>query len=269
VHTVDPHSSYRAPDLYHRKFSPGVDHKLGGVPFLKELQLHRNPVPPDLPGKIKSLYDSTVAFLDAEFAKLVHGLKRRGLYDETLIIFVSDHGEEFYEHGNWEHGKSLYSEVIHVPLIIRFPDGMGLNAASVDRPASHVDIVTTVLAAVGLVAQHGNFGRNLSPSEVSSQSDEVAVFSRVNLDGWVGNSVAYQGWKLIEFYRQERSTELFNLTDDPQEMVDLFDLNRVRAGFLLTLLRKYEAKAGESIAAATAAPDDKLIEELKALGYLQ
>jgi arylsulfatase A-like enzyme len=135
VHTVNPHSSYRAPDVFHKEFSPGIDRKLGGVPFLKELQLHRGPVPPDLPGKIRSLYDSTVAFADAEFGKLIDELKQRGIYDQTLIVFVSDHGEEFYVHGNWEHGKILHAEVIDVPLSIDFLGHTGLGLGR-DRPAS-------------------------------------------------------------------------------------------------------------------------------------
>ena len=106
---------------------------------------------------------------------------------------MSDHGEEFYEHGNWEHGKSLFSEVVNVPLIIRFPDDMGVDPAAVDQPVSHVDIVPTVLEAVGLVAPHGGSGRSLVPSKIPLQSDLRAVYSRVNLDGWVGNSVAYRG----------------------------------------------------------------------------
>jgi hypothetical protein len=89
---------------------------------------------------------------------------------------------------------------------------------------------------------------------------------RINLDGRVGNSVAYQGWKLIELFRPERSKRLFNIKDDPWEKVDLYDMNRVRAGFLLSLLVKYEARAGESIGTATAATNEKLTEELKAPG---
>jgi hypothetical protein len=101
------------------------------------------------------------------------------------------------------------------------------------------------------------------------QSDPRAVYSRLNLDNRVGESVVRQSWKLIQFLKPERSIKLFNVKDDPQEMHDLFDTNRVQAGFLLSLLKKYRAKTSESISATTAAPDEKLIEELKALGYLQ
>ncbi len=71
--------------------------------------------------EIRALYDAAVLDFDEEFGKFVEFLKARQLYDSSLIVLMSDHGEEFMEHGSWAHGTDLFNTQLRVPLIIKFP----------------------------------------------------------------------------------------------------------------------------------------------------
>ena len=96
--------------------------------------------------ELRRLYASNVEYMDEFLAKVFAQLEAEGLYDDALIVFTADHGEEFHEHGGWWHGTTLYDEQIHVPLIVKQPGnrGAGTREASFARS---VDIVPTILAA--------------------------------------------------------------------------------------------------------------------------
>jgi arylsulfatase A-like enzyme len=149
VHTIDPHDPYSAPQPYAREFSsrlktalarpiqPDIDAVLKARP---ELTVE------DVRADLIARYDAEIVYNDAMFGRAIADLKRRGLYDSTLIIFTSDHGEEFFDHGYFGHGHSVYREILHVPLIVKFP--YGRNAGTVvDTNVQHVDLVPTILEA--------------------------------------------------------------------------------------------------------------------------
>ena len=97
---------------------------------------------------ISALYDGEISYFDSEFAGFTTFLDETGIADDSLIIFTSDHGEEFHEHGGYEHGHSLYDEVIHVPLMIKgkdFPRGVVEG-----RTVSTIDIYPTILDYLGI-----------------------------------------------------------------------------------------------------------------------
>ncbi|MBU0616361.1 MAG: sulfatase, partial [Planctomycetes bacterium] len=94
------------------------------------------------------LYDACVRLADARVGSAIQALKDRGEWDNTLFIFLSDHGEEMYEHGGWSHDQSVYEELIHVPLIIRFPHGQHAGQR-VNDLVSLVDVMPTVLDVLG------------------------------------------------------------------------------------------------------------------------
>lgn len=87
-------------------------------------------------------YDSEIAFVDEYVGKIVDKLKAKGLYDDTVFVLTSDHGEGFNEHGYYFHGQTLYNEVLHVPLLIHVP---GWNERKVDGPVSLLDVAPTLL----------------------------------------------------------------------------------------------------------------------------
>ena len=113
VHTMDPHAPYRPPEPWLSRFAPRTSEMptwtprwrwpLEALPFLLDL------------------YDAEIAFNDDSFGALLRRLEDLGAYDDTLIVVVSDHGEEFKEYGKWRHGANLFPATLHVPLIVKFP----------------------------------------------------------------------------------------------------------------------------------------------------
>ena len=95
------------------------------------------------------LYDASVLWADQNVGNAIAMLKDRGLWDESIFIFLSDHGEEIGDHGGWFHGQSVYEELVRVPLLIHFPNGE-FAGQRVTTPVSLVDVMPTILDYVGV-----------------------------------------------------------------------------------------------------------------------
>lgn len=126
LHTYQMHAPYKAPDPYFRAFNPELDIKIKHVG--SNLRLARDPtrpLPPEVLAdrqKIIDLYDASILYSDQVLLKpVLDFLRRSGRFDDALLIVLADHGEEFYDHGDWEHGHTLYQELTRIPLIIKMP----------------------------------------------------------------------------------------------------------------------------------------------------
>ena len=106
-------------------------------------------------------YDGEIAFTDHYIGRRLDRLDELDLADETIVVFVSDHGEEFMDHGRYQHGKTLFTEVARIALAIRYP---GISPRRVGEPVSGVDLMPTLLALLGL--------RRLDSDKVAGQSLE-------------------------------------------------------------------------------------------------
>ena len=94
-------------------------------------------------------YDGGLAFLDRELGQLLADLERRGLLDSMIVIITSDHGEEFGEHGLFDHGNSLYRQAMQVPLVVRYPARLPAGGR-VGTPVSLRDLPATILDLAGI-----------------------------------------------------------------------------------------------------------------------
>ena len=103
----------------------------------------------------KDWYDSAIRGLDAELARLFERLRAAGVDRDTLIVLISDHGEEFQDHGRMWHGQSVYGEMVHVPLVVRWPARVPAGAR-VDEPVQLVDVMPTLLGLSRLTAPAGS-----------------------------------------------------------------------------------------------------------------
>src|SRR5262245_7758209 len=133
AHYMDPHDPYFV-------------HPFNGEGYARVA--NPNP-PPAVADKYRDLYDGEIAYLDTHLGRLFGELKRRGLYDKTLIVLTADHGEEFHEHGGWWHGTTLYDEQIHVPLVLKPPAG-GARGRVVEELTTSLDIAPTIIARAGI-----------------------------------------------------------------------------------------------------------------------
>ncbi|MEN8163832.1 MAG: sulfatase, partial [Acidobacteriota bacterium] len=191
VHTIDPHAPYEAPEPFQSRFAADVtDTAVGQVETVRGLVRGTVEPTPELARDLNNLYDAEVAHNDAGFGSFLDTLTARGLYENTVILFVSDHGEAFGEHGTWTHGIDLYSEVLHVPLVLRLPGGR-LGGRRVDRVAQHIDILPTVLRLTGVEDTTPGRGHYLLDSSAGPRT----ATSYLNYWGRHGASVVTNDWK--------------------------------------------------------------------------
>lgn len=273
LHTIAPHGPYTPPPPYREQFAPHVtDPNIGSGKMLKDLFTFRIPNAISLRDDLIALYDAEIASDDARFGALVAELKRLDLYDSAMIILVSDHGEEFADHGWWEHGKTLYQEQLRVPLIVKFPHGHGAGRR-IAPIAQHIDLLPTILGQAGLTVPASLAGRNLAGLLTDSDGGPVSARSYLNLDGNEIDSVVQGGWKLVHHHEQAHrgrrpEKELFDLSRDPGEQRNLAGDDPVRVGYFETLLRVANTGETERMRPQRAVLSESVKEQLRALGYL-
>jgi arylsulfatase A-like enzyme len=179
LHYSDPHEPYQPPPLDDRWREFASD---------QALRLETPPSGPPTDGRTFSTaereaviarYDAEIAFFDAQFGRLLDHLKTRGRYEETLLILTADHGEEFQEHGGWLHAHTLYNELLHVPLIIKYPRRLaGVNGRVTEQPASLIDVVPTIREVLGAAWPLSAFrGESLLGREVAPGGQTRAVYA--------------------------------------------------------------------------------------------
>jgi hypothetical protein len=152
VHYIDPHLPYAAPGASART-ADALDAYRGG-----------RFVPEEVRPRVLASYLAEVAYVDREIGRLLRALEDRGLRDRTLVLFTSDHGEEFWEHGGFEHGHTFHAEVTRVPLVVVRPGGEGAGSR-IARLVSHLDLFPTVLDLLGSPFPPEARGRSLFAPE--------------------------------------------------------------------------------------------------------
>lgn len=126
LHTYQMHAPYKAPEPYSRAFNPGLKEKIKHVGGnLRRPIGSSQPLPAAESAdrqKLIDLYDASILYSDQELLKPVLSyLHASGRYNDAMLVVLSDHGEEFYDHGDWEHGHTLYQELVRIPLVIKLP----------------------------------------------------------------------------------------------------------------------------------------------------
>jgi arylsulfatase A-like enzyme len=276
VHTIDPHTPYSPPPAYRARFAPARGSLRRVTAYrLEDLAASRrrgNAVPPSLIEEIQALYDGEIAFNDAQFGLLLDELKRRGLYDDSLVIFASDHGEEFFDHGGVSHGQTLFSEVLDVPIVVKWPRGTTAPTRPESEPARLEDLLPTILDCVALPAPPGADGRSLlRPRSDEPRPAGSGVLSYLDLDTRKIQSVTEGRWKLIRHGAADdpRATlELYDL-EAGKETADVRDRHPIVAAYLLAQLEAQESRAPRTASPPQAEFSEEVKDRLRALGYLR
>ena len=233
VHATDPHAPYLPPEGWAERFQ---DHEnpsaLAQYPDpLQALTRGRVLQTAENVNYLVSQYDAEVAFLDESIGQFLTELGRLGLSDDTLVVLVADHGEEFHDHGRFSHGRTLYGEVTYVPLIIRLPRG-DEGGQHVTPLARQIDILPTVLAHVGVPVPDHVDGRALLSEQDGASPERHEAFSQTNLGGPSLAAVEVEGWKIIENAgRVQGAVEVYDLGADPRETHNLADGAPVLVGY--------------------------------------
>ena len=180
---------------------------------------------PELAAEMQRLYQGEIEYLDGNFGKLLAKLRSLDLYDNSVIVLVSDHGEEFQEHGGWWHGLTLYDEQIAVPLLVKWADGARGAPSVSDRVGRLIDVAPTLISQAGAQAPDSMQGVDLAADPSMLTPKDKQVFAEEDHEGNVLWSLRTRDWKLIQANpdnpRGLPDQELFQVGIDPGETVNL------------------------------------------------
>ncbi len=254
-----------------------------------------DPPPPFKAKYAKDPYDGEIAYADSALGKLFAELRKHGLYDETMIAVMADHGESLGAHGENTHGIFLYDETLHVPLLIKLP----LNRLADRRVATRaglVDVAPTLLHEAGIAVPKEMQGENLvglvpAKSVAAKSSPGKTVPGKTG----PGKTVAAQpmaapdrpiyaetdyphrgfGWSSLRAYRagkylyiQAPQRELYNQETDPQDAHNLAAAgSSAVADTLASQLEQFRQKTSQNLL-QLAKPDPEQQKKLAALGYV-
>jgi arylsulfatase A-like enzyme len=226
VHTMDPHVPYAPPPPFDRKYEP---HPPEGRPLADP----RTDLKEDGDReRLIAQYDGDIAYGDQEFGRFVQGLKERGLYDGALIVFLADHGEEFQDHGQWLHGRSVFDELIRIPLIVKFPGGRHAGRR-VKEQVQELDVLPTLLESQGMpVPKPPDIeGRPLQAVLRGEHRDRPAL-SEISHRGFVAHGMRTVRDKYVQRFSPDEDELYFDLTRDPREQVNRIGEARERVRHL-------------------------------------
>jgi choline-sulfatase len=247
LHLYDPHSPYDPPE-----------------PYRTEYRSH--------------LYDGEIAYADHELGNLISWLKQNHMYDSSLIVALSDHGESLGEHGEDEHGFFVYNTTVHVPLIVKPPAASGISAGRRGEPVETAAVAPTLLQLAGL--------KN-SSDEIHAQFQSPALFAAAlqkSATGETPRDPAYSetfypfssfGWSPLHALETSRfhlieapKPEMYDLETDPGEMHNILQQQPTAVAVLqdkLQTLLAHNPFQGQDVAAGNLSPDAQA--KLRALGY--
>ena len=218
----------------------------------------------------RTRYASGVRGFDRRLGDLLAYLRERGLLERSVLVLVSDHGEELFEHRDWSHGQNLYDHQLHIPLLIREPHGAA-GGRVVDDFVELVDVMPTLLDCVGVPPAPRMQGRDLTAllRGESLPDKKDVVFATATQRTPALHAARTEYYKIL-YNTKNRGYWLFDLRRDPGEQHNVADL-RLEAGrkLLARLLQHLEQSlAGGRLDGGTTAIPEDVRERLESLGYV-
>lgn len=284
VHTYEVHAPYLPPKRYRDQFVDpdyrgriiGDSGKLARVSKGGYTQRHRafwdrvdRESPADM-NHLLDLYDAGVRYTDDALGMLLDRIDASGVGDRTIVVVLSDHGEEFGEHGGFEH-QALWRELLQVPLVMRVPEAIrtGWSERRVSEVVGLVDVLPTLLELLSIPAPSHLHGRSLVPRIEGDGSGPAWVFAQHHRTQ--GTALVTKDWKWLNV-RAGTEPMLFDRNSDPDEFMDQAGEKRewrrrgaVKVRGILAASRAVWPLAGEG---ERIAPTAEMREELEALGYV-
>jgi arylsulfatase A-like enzyme len=298
LHTYQTHTPYQPPPPYHELFHPKYDGILGDAITAAELVQINNKsleIGPDDYRYIIAQYDGEIAFMDEQLGHFFGKLKRSGLWEKTLIVLTSDHGEEFDEHGymGW-HSHTLFDEILKVPLIVKFPDS-SFQGIIIRQQSRGIDIFPTIVDILGFQKPESIQGVSLFPLIKDPHlNTSLPAFSEKEEHEL--KSLRFDGYKLLVVSRKKELTDFekfwadmffykaahyyskfdgrafYNIETDPGETHNVYSSQKGLAKIFERKIQQLEeenTRLSGSFKPEKVKEDRELIRQLKGLGYLQ
>jgi arylsulfatase A-like enzyme len=261
VHYYDPHLPYHPPMEYYDR------NKVTRYTFPYYFQ----PTQSDLED-LNELYDGEIKFVDHQLKELISGLKRLGIYDNTIMVIVSDHGENLYEHDNFlDHSKVVYETVMRIPCVIYLP---GYQGKSIDEIVSIIDIMPTLMDIVGVEGKDFD-GRSLVKMMEADASMPLRTYVTCETNDFgvkeEEQTIAVRTKEMKYIYNNWNQAKdmFFNLQKDPQERRPMKDLSGGKGKELKSFYQKWRNRYKRGKISHRFALDKETEEALKSLGYLK
>jgi len=276
VHFREPHFAYDPPPPFNTLFGP--DRPLGRAQktqydWITDLNWKRKRPGPGELDHLGRLYDGNLAYVDREVGELRRRLEALGLWERTLLVISSDHGDGLYEHEYVGHLDQVYEEQTRIPLVIRFPDGRGPRGQRVRGLVDTLDIAPTIADVFQALGQAGSetafLGRSLLPAVLG------AATKPMTLARCAGEQPKYglrAGNAKLVYHTARDSAELYDLSADPGEKRDLAAQRPLEAAYYRQVVRRLllaMRRGSRADAPADAALSEEQRENLRALGYVQ
>jgi arylsulfatase A-like enzyme len=275
THYYDPHMPYTPPAefLPEGEAPPAIGDRFKGP--LKSVRAGYLTPAKEEREWIRALYDGEVRHVDANVGRLLAEMKNLGIYNDSLIILTSDHGEEFWEHDGFEHGHSLYNELLSVPLLVKLPDC--ISKGMVDDPVSNEQVLPSILDICRINHDSKNLtNRSLPGLHITNntQSESGPIVSTGVLYYENRESVIFGGIKYIRSLLSGRE-EVYDLNRDPAESTDIADASREAIEEARGILDRHGKKAEKLRAihqlteGQGTVMDQDALQNLKSMGYLE
>ena len=262
IHYMDVHIPYDPPSEYKYFYT-----KKEGMRPIHHNGPYRRKITDEQIAYTKALYDAQINYWDDCFRSLIERMEKKEALKNTLIIILSDHGEEFYDRGGFGHGFTLYEEELLVPLYIILEGYIPADRTE-SSPAQLIDIFPTVchflkIEDVDALTQ----GIDLFASD-REKKNSVRMHYAETCAGKIPRSIQTNKLKLI-FQSRSNDFQLFNLLDDPLEKTNLYREDDPQAKQLKANLFQLMNFGGNRSESETVILDPETIKELKSLGYIK
>lgn len=278
VHFIDPHDPYNPPEEFRKNddgkrpwpvFAP-MDHSLK-VPQLTEMRMGKTLLDESERKYAKDLYDGEVIYMDKMLSEILDVFKEQEIYGRTVICVTSDHGEEFWEHGKYYHGQSLYEELVKVPLIISIP---GIDSAKrIKETVSSIDVIPTFFDIAGLKIPDNFDGRSLMPYIKGEKEIAVkSVFCEETYYYEEKKAVIKDNLKLIVEINSGNA-ELYDLSANPGETEDISSENpdiveKLKKELFDWIKANSDSNKGSAESEQDIKKRNDQLNQMKALGYV-
>jgi arylsulfatase A-like enzyme len=246
----DPHHPYNPDQKYTDMFDPDYKGAIEGTDIRRRPDFNRKDLAPRDLEHILALYDGEIRYTDEWVQNFLDGLKKRGLADNTIVIILSDHGEEFLDHGGRAHLAQCWEETLRIPMMIRVP-WITPKQKVVESLTSHIDVMPTIFALLGINKKIPHLqGVNLVPAFLDGTPlPQRAIMASTRIGQTTNDRSGPAGiWKVIIRednlkYHDFRNSEygfkkLFDLSKDPGEKIDISITQPEDAREMYSLLRK-------------------------------
>jgi len=271
LHFYDVHTDFTPRDEYRERFvGPYAGRLTGSTTQLVTVRNEGERLGDADIRWLREMYDAEIRQMDDLLGRFFAWLDDEDLFDETLFVVTSDHGEEFQEHGSVLHGRTQYQEILRIPLLVRGP---GVPAGTVvSTPVNGVDVTPTLLGVMGIASRQERDGVDLSPLWQGGTLPPRAMYAEADHNNRVDGQFVYDIKKMVREGSEKLfldthtgALELYDLASDAGEVRNLAEAHPERVQALQALLERWQAGSveGEAVPPPTAEEQRKL----EALGY--